>query len=243
MPKKFKKIRRSRGKNRNLYFTSETQDAIVRYQECDCEKTQNEIYDSDIKPAMEKLVESLIFVYGFSTPYCTFEELKNDCVSFLYESLEKWSPDKGSKAFSYYNVVAKRWLIGKSKKHDKRMKRHVSVDKEHGLNVKDKERYESHKVVLSPDEILIRQNLKEEIFEVLDEIEKCIKNEKEQLAINAIRTVFQNVEKLEFLNKRAILVYLRDISGLPPKKLSVALSSIRKQYRRLRSDSDLELFF
>ena len=48
--------------------------------------------------------------------------LKSDCVSFLYETLEKFDPSKGSKAFSYFNVVAKNWLIIQSKKRVKNFK-------------------------------------------------------------------------------------------------------------------------
>ena len=43
---------------------------------------------------------------------------------------------------------------------------------------------------------------------------------------------------LDFLNKRAIFVYLREISGLNPKQLSVAMSGIRKHYKELCKNND-----
>jgi hypothetical protein len=46
-------------------------------------------------------------------------------------------------------------------------------------------------------------------------------------------TVFESIDDLDFLNKRAVFVYVRDISGLTPKQLSVAMSTIRKHYREL----------
>ena len=39
------------------------------------------------------------------------------------------------------------------------------------------------------------------------------------------------IDELDFLNKRAVFVYMREISGLTPKQLSVAMSNIRKYYR------------
>ena len=39
-----------------------------------------------------------------------FQTLKLDCVTFLYETLEKFDPARGSKAFSYFNVCAKNFL-------------------------------------------------------------------------------------------------------------------------------------
>ena len=41
------------------------------------------------------------------------------------------------------------------------------------------------------------------------------------LCAQAIRTVFVNIDNLDFLNKRAIYVYVREISGLTSKQLSV----------------------
>ena len=55
--------------------------------------------------------------------------------------------------------------------------------------------------------------------------------------MQAIRTVFQNIDNLDFLNKRAIYVYVREISGLTSKQLSVAMSKIRKHYKDVVHDS------
>ena len=40
--------------------------------------------------------------------------------------------------------------------------------------------------------------------------------------------------ELDYLNKRAVFVYLRDISGLTPKQLSVSMSNIRKHYKDIK---------
>ena len=85
-----KKIRRSKGKSRNLYFTMETQESLIFYQNSESLEEQQKVYLEKIAPAFEKLVENLIFVYGFKTAYDSFDDLKTDCVSFLYESIHKW---------------------------------------------------------------------------------------------------------------------------------------------------------
>ena len=41
-----------------------------------------------------------------------------------------------------------------------------------------------------------------------------------------------NIKKIEFFNKRAVFVYLREISGLNSNELSMSLSNIRKIYRK-----------
>ena len=234
MKKIKRKIRRKRGSGpRNMYFTAETQEYIVKYQNSEDETERKALYVKGIEPAFDKLVENLIFVYGFKSPYDSFQDLKNDCVSFLYESLHKWSPEKGTKAFSYYNVVAKNWLIIKSRQQTKRVKRHISADNPDGMTSRQRHLYESAQIVPPPDDILIDRARKEMIQDLLKEISGIVTSETEKTCITAVQTVFENVDNLDFLNKRAVLVYVRDISGLSPKQLSVAMSSIRKHYRRL----------
>ena len=47
----------------------------------------------------------------------------------------------------------------------------------------------------------------------------------------------------DFLNKRAIFVYLRELSGLNAKQLSVAMSNLRKYYREVTKSNTHFLFF
>ena len=236
-----------------MYFTMDTQAAIQTYQGFEKIESEQEskdltddkhnVYIKEIQPAFEKLVENLIFVYGFKSPLDTFHDMKSDCVSFLYESMHKWKPERGTKAFSYFNVVAKNWLIIRSRKQKKRVKRHVSSDNPDSMTTLQREMYESHDVIPPPDILLINRNLRNEIQNLLTEIQGIVTSESEKSCINAVITVFENIDDLDFLNKRAILVYVREISGLSPKQLSVAMSSIRKHYRRLTGASgDFNLF-
>lgn len=237
-----KKIKRKKTSTRQ-YFPEATQDHIVTYQnELDADRRRS-IYVEGIQPSFDKLVENLIFVYGFKTPYDSFQTLKTDCVSFLYESINKWSPDKGTKAFSYFNVVAKNWLIIKSRQAAKRTKRHISIDHPADMTPAQIFALENYDVVQPPDEVMMIQNRGKVIKEMLIEMENFVSNDTEKSCLSAIQSVFGNIDNLDFLNKRAILVYIRDISGLTPKQLSVSMSSIRKYYKKMTGkDSKFDLF-
>ena len=78
---------------------------------------------------------------------------------------------------------------------------------------------------------------------ILQKIKLRVNNQNEKLCIEAIVKVFDNIDNLDFLNKRAIFVYLREISGLNPKQLSVAISNIRKYYREIVGDNDFYKLF
>ena len=78
---------------------------------------------------------------------------------------------------------------------------------------------------------------------MIKKIRSKLSNQNELLCIDAIITIFDNIEDLDFLNKRAIFVYLREISGLNAKQLSVSMSNIRKHYRELKgSNREYDLF-
>jgi hypothetical protein len=75
-----RKIKRRRRGKSNMYFTAETQEAIQEYQNSEDHEKNEEIYNKQIKPAFDKLVENLIYVYGFQNANVPVFHLKNDCI-------------------------------------------------------------------------------------------------------------------------------------------------------------------
>ncbi len=237
-----KKIRRRRSGKRNMYFTMDTQAAIVEYQNSESQEEKEDLYNKQIKYAFEKLVENLIFVYGFHNPYENTKHMQSDCVSFLFETIHKWKKEKGTKAFSYFNVVAKNWLIMNSKKRQKRIMRHVSFENRDLLSIRDKKSITYHQVIPSADTALDKIESRQQIIEAMKAIKDQTSVENELSCINAIITMFENVETLDFLNKRAVFVYVREISGLDRKQLSKALSAIRIKYGVIRNSREFDMF-
>lgn len=235
-----RKIRRRPGVKRNMYFTKDTQASIEKYkslpEEASDEKIQ--IYQKEILPAFDKLSENLIFVYGFKSPYASADELKNDCIAFLFETIHKWDPARGTKAFSYFNVVAKNWLIINTRKHLKRRNRHVSIDDPYGMSSTQKEQFDAYDYVPPPDEAMIKRQQKVEILNLLEDMKVKLNNENELRCLFAVQTLFSSIDELELLNKRAVLVYIREISGLDKKHMSKAMSVIRRHYRSMVSDPE-----
>ena len=80
------------------------------------------------------------------------------------------------------------------------------------------------------------------ILELLYEIRSKVKTENELICINSIITIFENIDEIDLLNKSAILLYMRELSGLTPKQLTTAVQSIKKHYRRTKIDSRFKLF-
>jgi hypothetical protein len=236
------KSKRKPRKKKKPYFGKDAHLAIVNYQKTDDTETKNKIYTESIRPSFSKLAENLIFIHGFSSDKDHFDILKSDCVSFLFEILQKFDPSKGSKAFSYFNVCAKNFLIIQNKKRTKRKYRNISLEDD-GLSLLDKMEIESSQVIPSQEALIILKEDKQIIFDVIKKIKEKINNANEVKCIDAINTIFKNINQLDYLNKRAIFVYLRELSGLNAKQLSVAMSNIRKHYKEIKKNDYMYTLF
>lgn len=241
-PKKKTRRKRGKGSKKNYYFTADTQAAIVEHQLSEDADEQHRIYVSRIHPAFDKLVENLINIHKFAGQYDTKEDLKSDCVAFLYESIHKFDASRGTNAFSYYNIVAKRWLIIRSKKRVERQRRLQSMDAHEGLTALDIEKVEQHAVVPPQDDIIVNNERSQAIIALLEEIKSKLKTNNEFVCIDAIITLFEMSDHLDLLNKSAVLTYLREMTSLTPKQLTMTLYSIKKHYRELKGDDRFDLF-
>lgn len=231
MTEKQKKTRAKR--KRRQYFTAETQKNIVLYQKSTCKAERDKIYVEHIMPAFNELVQSLISVYKFRAVNEDINHLKSDCSNFLFEVIHKWNPDNGTKAFSYFNVVAKNWLTINSRRLAKNANRCVSLSDSDSMSLADKKFILDTNIEPSPEELERRQSMPGIIDDMLVFIEDLLKDERDIRCIKAVQQIFRNIDDLDYLNKRAVFVYLREISGLNSAELSSSLSSIRKHYRKL----------
>jgi hypothetical protein len=55
--------------------------------------------------------------------------------------------------------------------------------------------------------------------------------------MNAIKSIFKDIDKVDLLNKSAVLLYMRELTGLSPKQLTAAMQIIKKHYVKSRYDA------
>lgn len=233
---------KAKAKAARMYFNHNTQAAIVAYQTAPERKERERLYVKEIMPAFEKLVENLINIHKFTALHDTYSDLKNDCVNFLFETIGKFDGNRGTNAFSYFNVVAKNWLIIRTKQKSQRIKRTVSLDDPDSLSANEHRIIEDHHTVPGQDQVLESASTAINIVEMLYEIRNKAKTENELACINSIITIFENIDEIDLLNKSAILLYMRELSGLSPKQLTTTMQAIKKSYRRMKIDPKFKLW-
>ena len=221
--------------NLKLYFNEDTHRAIVAFQSETCKKERDKLYVEKIMPAFEKLVENLINIYKFTSMHDSYEDLKVDCVNFLFETIHKFDETRGTNAFSYFNVIAKNWLIIKTKQKSQKMKKLVSLDDPESLSSYDTCLIEEHNYLPFKDESMEFASRKD-IVKMLYDIRMRAKSENELSCINSIITVFENLDDIDLLNKSAILLYMRELSGLTPKQMTTTMQAIKGYYKKLKTE-------
>ncbi len=220
--------RKRRKRTKNNYFTKVHEEAIVKYALSSCRKEKSKLYISLIQPAFDEMVNKIIFTYKFNT-LPNIDPLRDDCKIWLTTILDKYDPNKGSKAFSYFSVVTKNWFIHKVKKNSKSLKREVSF--EHLVssggpdslgtsgNVEDyidkREEAEFWMCLLNQVDKWNTDNLKKN--------EKCV--------LEAVKVLLHNIEDIEIFNKKAVYLYLRELTGLNTKQVVNNLNKLREKYR------------
>ena len=61
-------------------------------------------------------------------------------------------------------------------------------------------------------------------------------NDNEKKVYEAIRVVLNSVDDIEIFNKKAIYLYLREITGMNTKQIVTQLNKFRKKYKLFRDD-------
>jgi len=223
-------VKAPKKKKKNYYFTQDTENAIVRYCATQDTAERRYLYTTQIQPAFDELVNKIVYTYKFNSLE-NIDYHKDDCKIWLTTILGKFDPSQGAKAFSYFSVVTKNWFTHKAKAQTKKNKREINYDSM---------LREVEVVTQIPD---IYDDVEEKQFWLflLSEIgswdtSKLKANEKKVL--DAIMLLMNNIEQIEIFNKKAIYLYMREITGLNTKQIVSCLNKMRAKYRLFKKKWD-----
>jgi len=105
------------------YFHQGTEDAIIRHNKETRPHMRERIYNEHIRTPFEKLAENIIHTFKFYYFDVPSSDVMHEVVSFLYMNMHKFTEGKG-KAFSYFSIVAKNYLILHNNNNYKKLKQH-----------------------------------------------------------------------------------------------------------------------
>jgi hypothetical protein len=230
MPKneKEKKVRKKPGRKpkKKLYFGPEVQDAIIKYNtNPDNHALRNKIYRDEIHKAFDKLAENIINTFKFTYFDDGFEDVKCEVVAFLVMNIHKYDHTKGSKAFSYFSIVAKNYLILNNNANYKRYKSHDKIESlDYSRNMKDGE----------------DKNFKELNRELIQYFEKEIPNifsKKKDIDVAfSIIELMKRKDEIENFNKKALYILIREMANVETSYITKVVNELKKHYRKIQNE-------
>ena len=225
-------VRKRKPKTKKMYFTQDTEDAIVEYLATTDHYTRNKIYNERIKYAFHKLTENIIHTFKFYyTEVETIAELQHEVTAFLLEKLHLYNQSKG-KAYSYFGTIAKRYLILYNNKNYEKLKGKAGVDaidedKTIVINILNS---------TSPtDDPLVSENyFIEQFIKYMDiHLFRIFPDNEDAKTTDAIMELFKRREDLDIFNKKGIYIYIREMTNQDTPQITKVIKSLKKVYLRL----------
>jgi len=209
----------------NYYFTQETEDAIVRYNASSDPVFRDRIFAKEIYTPLYKLAENIIHTFKFYyLDVDSIEELKLDVVSMLVEEkLFRFDPTNGAKAFSYFQTIVKRWLINYNNRNYKKLKQVGSFEEM-------QDTYEVTKKEISERSIALTQIINIFVEDSYNSMEELFPKEQEQKVADAILTLFKSCRDLEIFKKKALYIYIREMTDCETPTLTKVISKLKKEF-------------
>jgi|TARA_R110000803_G_scaffold209470_1_gene279140 hypothetical protein len=208
-------------KSKRLYFTEDTEHAIVEYLASDDQEERNKIFNGRIYYSFYKLAENLIHTFKFYyTEVDDLEDLKHEVICFLLEKLHYFKVGKG-KAFSYFSIVGKNYLILYNNKNYAKKKQKVDpLDADYDDTILNG--FEHDESLAVKVEFLDMY-----IAHIDDSLHTFFKKPDEARVADAVLTIFKNREHLEIFNKKAIYIYIRELTKLETPVITKVVKKMR----------------
>jgi hypothetical protein len=221
------KPRKRRPKQPQIYFTKDTEEAILEYLAETNQEIRNEIYNKRIEYGFYKLAENIIHTFKFYyTDTDTIEELKHEVITFLLEKLHLYRQEKGA-AYSYFGTIAKRYLINYNQDNYEKLQEKAQIEE------MDEE-----------DHTLIDHSanpLKDDLNEFIDQYIKYVDThmimlfpkQKDAQTADAIVELFRRRESLEIFNKKALYIYIREMTDVETPQITRIIKKLKDLYIKL----------
>ncbi len=212
---------------KNYYFHQGTEDAIIRYNKTDDARLKNVIYNEHIAYPFDKLAENIIHTFKFYYFDVPSEQVKHEVVSFLVMNIHKFKEGKG-KAFSYFSIVAKNYLILHNNRNYSMGKIHSQMD------VLDyKRNTQSEKTV---------EEASEGAAMFVDELQRfweinlpiVFTRQKDIRVADAVLHIFRMKEDIENFNKKALYILIREMTSSNTQHITRIINVMKKYNERLR---------
>ena len=220
------KGKRGRKPSKTQYFTLLTEKAIIAYNKETDYNLRNKIYREFIDYPFNKLVENIYHTFKFSYFDVPYEDIKCEVVAFLNEKIDKFTEGKG-KAFSYFSIIAKNYLIIQNNANYAKLKRKVEpilIDETRNLGTE---------VSISSFQESLRDFTNQWIEYYDVNLNVIFTNKRDIVIADTILELFRIRENIEDFNKKSIYILIRERTGLKTQNITRVINVMKADFERM----------
>jgi hypothetical protein len=223
MKKPVKVVKKKRRKKSKMYFGQPVQDAIIRYNETSNPAIKNRIYREHIHAAFMKMAENLIHTFKFYYFDVPLKQVQHEVVSFMVIQIPKYNAEKG-RAFSYFSIVGKNYLILNNNNNYKKLKIHDDVSR---LDYKRNVFGETEQAEVNDFNVdFVQQML--DYWE--NNITNIFRRQKDILVADAVLELFRRRKNIENFNKKALYIMIREMTSSNTQHITRVINQMKKYY-------------
>lgn len=211
------------------YFTQETEDWIVAYNSEENSYHRNNIYNEHLKYPLEKLVENVFNTFKFEYFLDDPLDVQREVLSFIMLNLHKYKGEKG-KAFSYFSIVAKNYLILNNNKNFKVKKIYQDIDEvEEVYDIQDETENKNQNDSTEEFVDLMYVFWEEKIPQIFE------KKRDLQIAYSIIE-LFRYIDVIDVFKKKTIYMMIREMTGYTGQHITPVLNKMKPIQHRIYDD-------
>jgi hypothetical protein len=210
-----------RKRKNKIYFTLETEQAIIEYNKTESPYIRNKIYSEHIKYPFEKLAENILNTFKFSYFDIPKSDVQAEVVSTLIEKIHMFQEGKG-KAFSYFSIIAKNHLILRNNSNYKRWKNTALISEMPENWNPENDFYQTE----MGDEYMEFRNL---MLEYWDKNLTSIFTKKRDIQIaDAVLELFRRSQYIENFNKKHLYLLIREMTDCKTHYITKVVNEMKK---------------
>ena len=228
-------VLKKKKQNTENYFDIREENAVRMFLTASTFEEKNKIYNEFLRFPLDKMISSIIRRYKLYRKDMDFYEIHTDTHSFLMTKIDKFSPSKEKKAYSYFGTICKNYLMGQILKDQKEQNRKISYEDISG-DLENAPQMIYYLDIEQPEEVNLIPILITYIKEVLEEGDL---NESEiKLGLSLVEilenyeTIFPATDNNKF-NKNVILLSLREMTNMSTKEIRASMKKYKKIYTAL----------
>jgi len=234
---KLPRKRRSKNNSNRMYFTDLTEQAIIEYNGEDDMNKREVIFRERILYPFQKLIENIFNTFKFSYFETGSQDVQRECLTHLVSNIHKFDPSrvsktdptKKTKAYSYFSIIAKHYLILLNNTNYKKFNQNVEISEERDENTIQ---------LQANDKYYAQQEMSEFIYLLIkfweNNVNKIFNKERDLNIANAVVELFRNSNRIQMFNKKALYLYIREMANVKTQQITKILNRMKIYHDKMK---------